>query len=134
MASILLIGRDAALLEGLMQSLAGAGHSSRAAHSAAEGVEQAATHPPLVVLAERRLAQSEPELLRAPLASGGALLLYHADDAEPGSLSAPLQRLVLADLALPLERHRLLALVQRVDERAQATGRRHPTPPEHRAY
>lgn len=134
MATILLVGLDAALLEGLAQSLAGAGHFPRIAHTAAEGLELAAAPPPLAVIVERRLALAEPELLRIPLARGGALLLYRTHDVEPGTLAPSLQRLVLADLTLPLERHRLLALVQRVDDRAQATGRRHPTPPEHRAY
>jgi len=44
-------------------------------------------------------------------------------------LAPALQRALLADLALPLERNRLLALVQHVEERARATGRRsHDTP------
>ena len=37
----------------------------------------------------------------------------------------------MADLALPLERNRLMALAQRVQDRALTTGRtRRPTPPE----
>ncbi|HEU4642149.1 MAG TPA: hypothetical protein VFS44_06805 [Gemmatimonadaceae bacterium] len=134
MATILLIGHDAALLEGLAQSLAGAGHRPRIAHTAAEGLETAVVFPPLAVIVERRLALADPELLRIPLARGGALLLYRTDDSGPATLAPPQQRLVLADLTLPLERHRLLALVQRVAERVRATGGRHPTPPEHRAY
>jgi CheY-like chemotaxis protein len=89
MASILLVGGDEALLEGLAQMLAHAGHVPHAAHSVPDAIEVAA--------------------------------------------SARLQRLVLADLDLPLERHRLLALVQRVDERARATGRRVDERPDHRA-
>jgi hypothetical protein len=38
-------------------------------------------------------------------------------------MSPTLQRAVLADLALPLERNRLIALVQHVGERAKTTGR-----------
>jgi hypothetical protein len=45
-----------------------------------------------------------------------------------------LQRSVLADLTLPLERHRLSALVTSLGDRAQATGRSmRPTPPDNRA-
>jgi hypothetical protein len=40
--------------------------------------------------------------------------------------------MVLAELALPLERQRLLALIQRLDERARETGRMPPEPPEQR--
>ncbi|HEX6534666.1 MAG TPA: hypothetical protein VF041_08710 [Gemmatimonadaceae bacterium] len=134
MATILLIGEDSALLEGLAQSLAGAGHTARIAHSVMDGLELATAHRPLAVIAERRLALEDVELFRVPVARGGALLLYRSDDREPGVVAPALQRLVLAELTLPLERHRLLALVQRVDERARLTGRRHPTPPEHRAY
>jgi hypothetical protein len=42
----------------------------------------------------------------------------------------------MAELTLPLERHRLLALIQRVEERARVTGRGArgtDTPPEQRA-
>jgi DNA-binding NtrC family response regulator len=134
MATILLIGQDDALLEGLAQMLAGAGHSARMARTVTDGIEMAAGHPPLAVIVERHLAMNEPEVIRAPLASGGALLLYRSSDAEARPLPPALQRLVLADLTLPLERHRLFALIQRVDERAQATGRRVSTPPEHHAY
>ena len=41
----------------------------------------------------------------------------------PGPLPSALVRLVLADLTLPLERNRLLALVHRVADRARVTGR-----------
>ena len=134
MATILLIGQDDALLEGLAQSLATNGHAARIARTIADAIEMAAAYPPLAVVVERELALSDPEVMRAPLASGGALLLYRSDATTVAPLPPSLQRLVLADLTLPLERHRLFALIQRVDERARATGRRPPTPPEHRAY
>jgi hypothetical protein len=52
------------------------------------------------------------------------VLLYRTDESAPTILPPVLQRLVLADLALPLERHRLLTLIQRIADRALATGRR----------
>jgi hypothetical protein len=87
---------------------------------------------------ERALAASDPAALRVPLAVGGATLLYQAGtDSSPGdALSLSVQRLVMAELTLPLERHRLLALIQRVEERARVTGRGvrgTDTPPEQRA-
>jgi hypothetical protein len=63
------------------------------------------------------------ELLAIPLAAGGARLLYRAATVPLAPLLPALQRSVLADLTLPLERHRLAALVQSLGERARATGR-----------
>ena len=132
MARVVLIGGDSALLEGLAQSLAAAGHLTSVSATAAAAREGFRTDPPLVVLADRRMGA---ELTRSKLAPGGALLLFHvADDAEPTPLPLAAQRAALADLTLPLERHRLLALVASVDARAASTGRTPgPTPPVHRA-
>jgi DNA-binding NtrC family response regulator len=133
MATILLIGEDDALLEGLAQMLGGAGHTTCIARTVAEGLELAAARPPMVSVVERQMALDEPEIFRAPLERGGALLLYRSGSAAQDTLPPPLHRLVLAELTLPLERHRLFALIQHVCERARTTGRREPTPPEHRA-
>lgn len=133
MASILLIGGDEALLEGLAQMLAHAGHLPHTAHSVHDAIEVAATTRPLVAIIERNLALANPEVARLPLESGGAFVTYHSGDATRPALAAGLQRLVLADLDLPLERKRLLALVQRVDERTRATGRSADESPDHRA-
>jgi len=123
MASILLIGSDATLLEGLAQSLANAGHHVQHAATASQGVEMALADRPLVVVVDRRSAESDPDALRVPVASGGAVLLCHAEGDAPSALPPALHRLVLADLTLPLERNRLLALVYRVADRARITGR-----------
>jgi len=138
MAAILLIGTEESLLEGLAQSLAAIGHRARIVSGVAEGVEVAALAPPLVAVVERTIAIAEPNVLHLGLAHGGAMLLYRSQPdhtTPPAALAPALQRAVLADLALPLERNRLIALVQRVEERARATGAgRHDTPPEHRAF
>jgi len=137
MAEILLIGTDESLLEGLAQSLAAMGHRARIVSGVAEGAEFAALEPPLVAVVERSIAMTEPNVVRLGLARGGAILLYQTppDHTTPCSALAPaLQRAVLAELSLPLERNRLIALVQRIEARAQATGAgQHDTPPEHRA-
>ena len=57
------------------------------------------------------------------VAAGGAIVLYHPADAERPQLAARVQRATLAEVTLPLERHRVLALVHNVVERQQATGR-----------
>jgi DNA-binding NtrC family response regulator len=139
MATVLLIGTEESLLEGLMQSIAAAGHRVRIMFTVDEGVEAARTEPPLVAVVERAMALADPSVQHLGVARGGVLLLYRAsaDHAAPPAtpLSPALQRAALADLSLPLERHRLIALIQRVEERAQATGAgRQDTPPEHRAF
>lgn len=131
MATILLIGDDSALLEGLAQLLASHGHASSVAQSLSDARHIAQRTPPLVAVVERGLVHGD-DTLGLPLQAGGATVLYRASGASNGVLPAALQRAILADLTLPLERNRLVALVQRVEERAAAAGRgpRRNTPPE----
>jgi hypothetical protein len=124
MATILLIGTDGALLEGVAQLLAGSGHATNTAHTLAEGRALAALHPPLAVLVETGTALADPQGIPAPVGRAGAVLLYRTDESASSIIPPALQRVVLADLALPLERHRLLALVRRMADRAFLTGRR----------
>lgn len=135
MTQVLLVGGDVALLEGLAQSLAAQGHMPTVAASLADAREIAMTQAPLVLVVNRALASSAgAELLAIPLAAGGARVLYRAATVPLAPLLPALQRSVLADLTLPLERHRLAALVQTLTERARATGRtQRPTPADTRA-
>lgn len=134
MATILLIGPDAPLLEGLAQSLAAVGHQPVLTNSIAEAMEHASATPPMVGVVERGMALASTDALRLPLAPGGTLVLYRPGTPAEPPLTPAFQRAVLADISLPLERHRLIALVQSVVDRARVTGRdRHRTPPEHRA-
>ena len=124
MSTILLVGEDAALLEGLTQSFVAAGHTPRLAHSLREATEIASFEAPLVSIIDRALLAAQPAAaLAMPRVAGGALVLYRTIGSMAVTLPPAVQRSVLADLTLPLERHRLLALVQSVAERAQATGR-----------
>ena len=134
MTYVLLVGGDVALLEGLAQALATLGHTPGVARDLSEARQLASANPPLVLVVDRTLASSGgAELLSTPLAAGGARLLYRTAATPLAPLLPALQRAVLADLTLPLERHRLAALVQSVGERARLSGRtpRH-TPPESR--
>ena len=133
--TILLVGTEDALLEGLSQSLAGLGYTPRVSHELVEAREIAATDPPLIAVIRDMLAvEPSAGALRIPLAPGGALVLYHTSGDGMQVLSPSLRRAVLAELSLPLERHRLIALVQQVVARSAATGRRgRETPPEQRA-
>jgi hypothetical protein len=124
--SIALIGSDTALLEGLAQTLAAAGFRVRLADTLHDALVVPELDLPLVIVVERSVALSAVHgvtLPRLSLAPGGSLVLYHATDDEPVPLPASLQRLTLADLSLPLERQRLVALIQSVAARARTIGR-----------
>jgi DNA-binding NtrC family response regulator len=124
MMQILLVGTEMPLLEGLAQSFAALGFSPTTANSLQEARDFAALHPPLVAVVSRGLAAaSTADTLSIPLAPGGALVLFRSVGGALVTLSPTVQRAVLADLTLPLERNRLMALVQHVGERAKATGR-----------
>jgi DNA-binding NtrC family response regulator len=132
---VLLVGEDGALLEGLSQSLAAVGYVPVAVATLHEAREAAAASAPLLVVVERELAaQASADALGIVLAPGGALVLFQASSSRVAPISPTLQRSVLADLTLPLERNRLVALAQHVHERVLATGRGgRRTPPEQRA-
>src|SRR4051794_15551722 len=122
MTQILLVGTDVPLLEGLAQSLAAVGHGPMVALSLHEARELAAQIPPLIGVVSRELAsEASGEMLGISLAPGGALVLYRSGADALTALPPALQRAVLADLRLPLERNRLVALVQHVEDRANAT-------------
>jgi DNA-binding NtrC family response regulator len=124
MTQILLVGTELALLEGLAQSFAALGFVPTVAQSVQEGREIAAQNPPLIAVISRVLASpASTDTLSIPLAPGGALVLFRVVGSPVATLSPTLQRVVLADLTLPLERNRLIALVQHVEERAKTTGR-----------
>jgi DNA-binding NtrC family response regulator len=124
MTQILLVGTELPLLEGLAQSFAAQGFSPIVAQSLNEARESAAHFPPLIVVVSRALAAtSSSEMLSIPLAPGGAFVLYRSAATALVTLPASIQRAVLADLSLPLERNRLTALVHHVGDRARATGR-----------
>lgn len=133
MATALVVGSDDGVLEGIAQLVATAGHRPLVARSLDEAIQLIATEWPLVALIERTFAM-DPEFSRLRLPSGTALVLYRDHQSTLSMLPAGVQRMTLADLVLPWERQRLVALVQRLAERAQAAGRtRIDTPPEPRA-
>jgi len=129
---VLLVGADAALLEGLAQSFAAVGYTPHVAASLHDARESALAMAPLLTIVDSALAaESSADTLAIPLSPGGALVLFHGTvDSQP-AIAPTLQRSVMADLTLPLERNRLMALAQRVQDRVRATGRANRrTPPE----
>ena len=127
MASILIVGTDGALLEGVAQLLAASGHLVRLAPTLADAAAQPADELPLVAVVERGLLVARGAAAPA-IAAGGATVVYHSAEGELPSLPARVQRATLAEVTLPLERNRLLALVQNVVERQAATGRERRSP------
>jgi hypothetical protein len=119
-ASILLVGADAALLEGIAQTLTAAGHQVLTAVSVAEASFIAAAASPLLAVVDRTLLVTAGDSRALRLAPGGALVAF-GDPASP--LPGPVRRTVLAELRLPLERARLTALAAHVAARAHRTGR-----------
>jgi hypothetical protein len=127
MALILFVGTDLTVLEGLAQTLAAVGEHVRLAESLRDSEMVAAGDPPLVAVIERALAfeaaGSGAGMPNLTLARGGTVVLYHGPDDAALALPPALMRITLADLTLPLERQRLVALVRTVAERARASGR-----------
>lgn len=131
MAVMLLVGADTALIEGIAQVLAAAGHQVLTASSLAEASFVATSAPPLLAVVDRTLLGTVTDTRSIGLAPGGALVAF----GDPGvPLPAPVRRSVLAELRLPLERARLVALALHVEDRARRTGRDAvvETPPESR--
>lgn len=124
MPNVLLVGTNLTLLEGIAQSLSAQANVARVAATFADARDLATSEQPLLAIVERSMAaESASEVLGLRLASGGALVLYR-DGAGPGiAIPHALQRHVLAELTLPLERNRLMALLQSVRDRAAAAGR-----------
>ena len=122
-AKVILVGDDVALLEGLAQTLLGFGHDVLFAGT----VEDAATGlnaelPALGVVSAEALEKAAHGAM-LPLTPGGALIVYCKSQDERPLLPTYLQRATLAQLVLPLERKRLVALVQSFDARSRTTGR-----------
>jgi len=118
------VGPDPAFLEGVSQTLGGAGHQTIVASDLAEAQETLRGLRPLLALVDREVLMTRGGSLGIPLARGGALLAFRrSDDNDAEHFPFRLERATLAELHLPLERKRLLALVKSVEERARACGR-----------
>lgn len=123
MAKILLVGSDAALLEGLSQTLSGFGHEVCLATSMFEAPEACREGVPnIAVVSNEALAMPGAGAL-LPLSTAGALVVYTTQPTDRPTLPTRLQRATLGHVVLPLERQRLIALIQHFEIRARTTGR-----------
>lgn len=123
MASILIVGSDSSLLEGLSQTLVGAGHQVVIAQDFAEAHHVLHGSHPLVALVDRDALIADGTECPVPLMRGGALVTFRGTEDMAGHFPFRLPRATMAELQLPLERKRLLALVKFVEDRAHACGR-----------
>jgi hypothetical protein len=116
-ARVILVGGDAALLEGLAQSLLSFDHEVVFAASIPEIPVESNT-PSLLVVSTDVLAETGVGTT-IPIPPGGAMIVYGTSNNERPFLSPRLQRATLAYLVLPLERHRLVALAHSFDNRSR---------------
>ena len=123
--TVILVGSDAALMEGLAQSFAAEGMTPHVVGTLLDAYEAALESRPTIVVIDRALAvASARDAMSIRLEPGGSLVLYRvADDRAEPALPAILHRVVLAELTLPLERKRLVALAAHVRGRSATTGR-----------
>lgn len=123
MAKVILVGADVALLEGLAQTLIGFGHDVSFAATVAEAAGSLSEELPAMAVVSSEALEEGGVGMTLPLTPGGALIVYGTSHSDQPFLPTKLQRATLAHLVLPLERHRLLALVQSFDSRSRTTGR-----------
>lgn len=119
----MLVGADVALLEGLAQTLVGFGHDVSFAATVAEAAESLSVDLPALAIVSSEALEEAGMGMTLPLTPGGAMIVYGTSHDNQPFLPTKLQRATLAHLVLPLERHRLMALVQSFDSRSRTTGR-----------
>jgi hypothetical protein len=127
-AKVILVGADVALLEGLAQTLLGFGHEVSFAGTVGEVAGMFLADRPAIAVVSADSLINAGLGATVPLSSGGALIVYGTSHEDRPVLPTRLQRSTLAYLVLPLERHRLMALVQSFDSRSRTTGRSLPEP------
>jgi DNA-binding NtrC family response regulator len=122
-AKVILVGADVALLEGLAQTLVGLGHQVSFAATVTEAAGSISDDLPAIAVVSSEALEEAGVGMTLPLTHGGALIVYGKSHGDQPFLPTKLQRATLAHLVLPLERHRLVALVQSFDSRSRTTGR-----------
>ena len=126
MAKVILVGDDVALLEGLGQTLIGFGNDVSFATTVSEAASVNIGDSPALAVVSADALRDAGIAATLPLTPGGALIVYGSSHDDRPFLPPKLQRATLAQLVLPLERHRLVALVKSFDSRSRSTGRSMP--------
>ena len=123
MAKVILVGADTALLEGLAQTLLGLDHDVLFATTVGEAAVMANDGLPALTVVSSDALEDAGVGAALPLSLGSALIVYGSTHDDRPFLPPRLQRATLAHLVLPLERHRLVALIQSFENRSRTTGR-----------
>lgn len=123
MAKVILVGSDVALLEGLAQTLLGFGHDVRCSPTIADAAGALSGDLSTIAVVSSEALDGVALGATLPLSQGGALIVYGKLHGDRPFLPPKLQRATLAHLVLPLERQRLVALVQSFESRSRTTGR-----------
>ena len=123
MCKVILVGTDIALLEGLSQTLIGCGHDVTFAATLSEVAAMMDGDDAAIVVVSSEAIEDAGHATSLPLTANSAIIVYGKSHGEHLFLPPKLQRATLAHLVLPLERQRLLALVQSFDSRSRTTGR-----------
>jgi hypothetical protein len=122
-ATVILVGADTALLEGLAQTLLGLEHDVLFAATVEEAGAMASDDVPALTVVSSAALEDAGFGASLPLKLGSALIVYGSSHDDQPFLPTRLQRATLAHLVLPLERHRLVALIQSFESRSRTTGR-----------
>lgn len=110
-------------MEGVAQTLLSSGFRVACARSREEAAMSIAEELPLILLVASDQTIRHPELLLLPRLPGGASILWYSVPGTEAPLASSVRRHALAELRLPLERQRLVALARHVAERAAKSGR-----------
>ena len=78
---------------------------------------------PIAAVIDHSIARADAGALRIPLAAHGAFVLFRAEHEASAAVPPSIARHVVAELTLPLERQRLLALVRTLSQRERESGR-----------
>lgn len=128
---VLIVGGDSAVQEGVLQSVRSAGLVAEWCPDVPSALDAVAEGPPVALVVHADYARAGEELRHLAPAPGGAVIVFHDIEQAPRPIEASLGRAVIAELRLPLERTRLVALLSHLVTRARITGRdrRPPEPP-----
>lgn len=128
---VLIVGGDPAVQEGVLQSVRASGLGAEGCADLPCAREAISDGPPVALVVHESLAGAIAELERRAHAPGGAVIVFHDSSEEQPRSTQSFSRSVIAELVLPLERARLVALLTHIVVRARATGRdrRGPEPP-----
>lgn len=123
---ILLAGSDEGLLEGLAQVLCRCASVVTTPALDDTGAHEWREAAPSLVVIERTALSAGTAHLASLIDRGIPLVAYHTAGATaPAQVPPRIARFVVADLELPLERHRLVAIAERLLDRARTSGREH---------